>query len=234
MIFNYRHYIELSLKSLLLRTKLYFEEPLNLKDKKNHDISCYLKELVSILNRYNVEFLVPVSLCEAIFKIYEMDPKNDKFRYEFNRTGELQHSYTHNTINLLDFTSVMEKIHDYLDFFTLWYDEDSELPFTDFNFVVFVQKIMSIKDANQLTTNGKLGRLEHKVSSEYLKEYKSVTYLIDNSSIKRDKINNNVFANILRKHTLDDTENSFIFANIKFFSLNSKLWQFSITIPEFK
>lgn len=155
IVFLYRHYTELALKDLILLCCIYFGEGITFK--KNHNIESLLVEFSTIIDKYQIGYMLPHEIRLAIKQISDIDEKNDKFRYTHDYRGEPSHDHSNKFLNLHDFQLGMRQIHEYLDLISLWFDEQSESKLTDSYFVSFINSLSNLKNRNNLTRGGELG-----------------------------------------------------------------------------
>lgn len=150
IIFNYRHYVELSLKSLTLKAQLFFGEAIGYK--ANHDIKGVLKVFTEVVDNNQHSFFLPDEVRDAILKIYRFDPDNIRFRYITDKHGELTNEFNHEFINLSSLHYCMNTLHNYFDGIRLCFDDDNI--YGDFKvshtFIPLVMKILTLKEGKNI------------------------------------------------------------------------------------
>lgn len=159
IMFNYRHYIELALKDLLIKSQLCFNK--NIEINTTHDIEKTLMLLCDILDGQDKSFLIPTEVREFILTYYYQDEKNDRYRYPYDTKGNLTNTYDHHFINLEVVYNSMELVHEYLNAVQLIYDDMDEK--VDLHLLNFINKIQSFKNIEELKdkTNNKMYIIEY-------------------------------------------------------------------------
>lgn len=123
IIFNYRHYLELVLKTNLLRFQIFFREPINIPN--NHDLCSSADDLYEILAKQNLTFLLNFEQLSAIEWFNKIDERNDRYRYVYDTSGRLNHPYDHNFVDLRKLHLLMNKIYNDFNALNLLFEVDS-------------------------------------------------------------------------------------------------------------
>lgn len=187
IMFNYRQYIELALKDLLIKSQVCFNK--SIKVNTTHDIETILTLLCEIIDEQDKSFLLPEEIRHFILKYYNQDKKNDRYRYPYDTKGNLTNSYDHHFINLEVIYNSMELVHEYLYGIQLIFDDMDET--VGLHFLNFINKITSFKNVEQLKdkTNDKFYVIEFKaipfgILSKKVNEKEPKRYLkLDNTNV---------------------------------------------------
>ncbi|MFC0233930.1 hypothetical protein ACFFIF_08010 [Vagococcus entomophilus] len=187
IMFNYRQYIELALKDLLIKSQVCFNQ--SIKVNITHDLETVLTSLCDILDSQDKAFLLPEEIRQFILMYYKQDKKNDRYRYPYDTKGNLTNSYDHHFINLEVIYNSMELVHEYLFGIYLIFDEIDEAVYL--HFLNFINKITSFKNVEELKdkTNDKLYVIEFKtipfsVLTKKIDEREPKKYLkLDNANV---------------------------------------------------
>lgn len=192
IIFNYRHYLELTLKVNLLRFQIYFREPIS--SKLTHDLDETLEKLCNILEKYNLEFFISDFQEEVINDFSKIDERNDRFRFIYDIKGELSHDYNHETINLRHLHIRMNKVYDEFSALNSLFDypnplfEDSLLSPYNEALISAISGSLTNKEAKTLNQiKGYLTSFKHTIEIDN----EDVEFKFDKKSIKR--IDNRTF-----------------------------------------
>jgi len=134
--FNYRHYLELSLKKLILGLEKYYpvlEEFAETKGKlensissgqlRGHNLEKLLRWLIERFSLVTDEHFDP-DVRGTIIEIHKMDPDGQNFRYPLRMDGKLALP-TGVSYDLENIRSRMEKVELYLSGMDLWMYEES-------------------------------------------------------------------------------------------------------------
>lgn len=148
IFFNYRHYIELSLKTFIQEFKLYYELPIS--TNVDHDIAKLLVSLCQILDNNNLSFMLPNEIRTVIKEFHDLDPKNIKYRYAHAQNGDLSHEYKEKLISLKHLHFVMNTIHNYFFSITCLFDEVDKPSQVGTLFEPFLKKILGLKLSKDL------------------------------------------------------------------------------------
>jgi hypothetical protein len=109
VIFCYRHYIELSLKTMLLE---YGPTVGILPNWKDHDLKKLWPSFEDVLRRYGVSDEADGPVRECVLELAKIDPKSFTFRYPVSRKGEPVEVDVE-LLDLLQLREVMQGIYGY-------------------------------------------------------------------------------------------------------------------------
>lgn len=135
--FNYRHYIELSMKHLIASTELFTNVSARLgygseitnsvvsKIKNEHSLAKLLQWLIERLNKFSGEPF-DSELRELINEFHNMDPNGQIFRYPVLKNGELSLPDQKN-YDVENIRCQMEKVNNYFSGMDAWLEENTQL-----------------------------------------------------------------------------------------------------------
>jgi hypothetical protein len=110
IVFVYRQYLELRLKTLIRDCKWLFDEQPDFP--KGHDLSKLWSDCRKLMEKLEpkVEQKDLEAVDEGIQQFHELDPSSQSFRYPFNRKGDKSLPSDLKHINVRNLLDVMEKL----------------------------------------------------------------------------------------------------------------------------
>lgn len=123
IMYNYRQYIELSLKELILSLQLSFGK--NLIYKNSHCLDKLTEQLNELLEEVTLESFLPVNIKKSILEFQELDPRNDKFRFNYKTDGQPSFDYTPKFFDLKKIAIGMNILHEWFDTILLLFSDGS-------------------------------------------------------------------------------------------------------------
>lgn len=116
LIFVYRQFLELRLKELIIMGYDYIPEAKDFPDEHNLDNlwKLYRHDILSKIESIDKDILDNVE--NVILQFHNEDPKSMSFRYPVTKAPNRQETITRDTIDLVNFKEVMDKLIYFLDY----------------------------------------------------------------------------------------------------------------------